>query len=376
MKLAFCLFKYFPYGGLQRDFLRIAKLCHARGHEIHVLTMQWEGEQIPELHLHLFPPRGMQNHTRIRRFISQALAFAQEQNFDLMIGFNKMPGLDLYYAADVCFQSRLKSKLHAWLPRYRQLLALENAVFASGAKTKIMLISPLQQPFFTGYYKTEANRFHLLPPGIDKKRLSVPNATTMRQTIRLQHGLSDQDKLLILAGSGFKTKGLDRAILGLAHLPPSLRQQSHLFVLGQDHPASFISLAKRLGVIQQVHFLGGRNDIANFLFAADLLVHPAYHENTGTVLLEAMTCGLPVLTVETCGYAHYVREAGAGHVLSSPFQQNEFNVALETMLSSKNSDRWRERGREFIRRTDVESMPEKAVNLIEEVGLQRHAFHS
>ena len=44
MKLAFCLYKYFPFGGLQRDFLRIALACQARGHDIRVYTLDWEGE--------------------------------------------------------------------------------------------------------------------------------------------------------------------------------------------------------------------------------------------------------------------------------------------------------------------------------------------
>ena len=30
MQLAFVLYKYFPFGGLQRDFMRIAKVCQAR----------------------------------------------------------------------------------------------------------------------------------------------------------------------------------------------------------------------------------------------------------------------------------------------------------------------------------------------------------
>ena len=34
MQLAFVLYKYFPYGGLQRDFLRIARICQARGHSV------------------------------------------------------------------------------------------------------------------------------------------------------------------------------------------------------------------------------------------------------------------------------------------------------------------------------------------------------
>ena len=49
MRLAFCLFRYFPYGGLQRDFVRIAQACRARGHSIDVYTLRWEGETLAEL---------------------------------------------------------------------------------------------------------------------------------------------------------------------------------------------------------------------------------------------------------------------------------------------------------------------------------------
>ena len=47
MQLAFILYKYFPFGGLQRDFMRIALECQQRGHHIRVYTLIWEGE-IPE----------------------------------------------------------------------------------------------------------------------------------------------------------------------------------------------------------------------------------------------------------------------------------------------------------------------------------------
>ncbi len=43
MTLAFILYKYFPFGGLQRDFMRIALECQRRGHDIRVYTLIWEG---------------------------------------------------------------------------------------------------------------------------------------------------------------------------------------------------------------------------------------------------------------------------------------------------------------------------------------------
>ena len=44
MKLGFVLFDYFPFGGLQRDCLRIASLCAAAGHEVTFFTRSWQGE--------------------------------------------------------------------------------------------------------------------------------------------------------------------------------------------------------------------------------------------------------------------------------------------------------------------------------------------
>ncbi|TAK74760.1 MAG: lipopolysaccharide core heptose(I) kinase RfaP, partial [Gammaproteobacteria bacterium] len=360
MKLAFCLFNYFPYGGLQRDFLRIAQACQARGHEVHVYTMRWEGEN-PGLTVHLLKATGWQNHTRSAAFAEQVKQAIEREGYDLVVGFNKMPYLDVYYAADVCYQARVREQRSAFyrlLPRYRQYKAFEEAVFARGHSPHILLLSALQQEDYQRCYQTESDRFHLLPPGIAKDRLAPANAAEIRAAMRQRYSIASDDVLLLMVGSGFKTKGLDRILVGLASLPPALKARCHLFVIGQGDPAPFQKLAER------VQFLGGRPDVPDFLLAADLLLHPAYHENTGTVLLEALAAGLPVLTVEVCGYAHYVREANAGVVLSSPFQQADFNAALEKMIVSGEHSAWQKNGIAFAKQTDIYSLPEKAADLI------------
>lgn len=372
MKLAFCLFKYFPYGGLQRDFLRIARTCRDRGHEVHVYTMQWQGETEPGLTVHLLNKKGLQNHARCHAFSEQLQHVLKQTPYDLVIGFNKMPHLDLYYAADVCYQARIResrSLIYRLLPRYRQWLQLEKAVFARGNKTDIMLISALQQPVFTRYYQTETNRFHLLPPGISKDRIAPANAEKIRQQKRNEYGVTDQH-MLLMVGSGFKTKGLDRAIYALAALPDAMKRRTQFFIVGQDDPTPFLALAKKLQVQKQLRFLGGRHDVPDFLLAADVLMHPAYHENTGTVLLEAMIAGLPVLTIDVCGYAHYVQDADMGVVLQSPFQQTELNAALEKMLL-QSGESWRQKGLAFASTADIYSMPERAADFIEGSGRQR-----
>ena len=379
MKLAFCLFKYFPYGGLQRDFLRIAKECLKRGHEIHVYTMEATDDLPQEFHLHMLHKKGWQNHTRCVSFVKQCETRLKQGQYDLVIGFNKMPWLDVYYAADICYQSRIHEKhglFYGLLPRYRELIKLEKAVFQHGYQTEIMLIANAQKHEYQMYYQTENERFHLLPPGIDKDRIASDQASLIRQSLRASFHLMDEHIVLLMIGSGFKTKGLDRVMVGIAALPYALQSKVRLFVIGEDNQTPFLTLAKKLHLLDQVMFLGGRSDVPSFLLAADLLLHPAYHENTGTVLLEALVSGLPVLTVDVCGYAHYIKEANAGIVLSSPFEQLRFNEALQTMIVSDKRKIWQNNGLAFAKNADIYSLPDKACDLIEQIGLKKKKYSS
>lgn len=371
MNLAFCLFNYFPYGGLQRDFLRIAKECIQRGHHVDVYTMRWEGEPDKRISVHILPPEGLQNHTRRKNFAKKLQIELAKKKYDLVVGFNKMPGLDVYYAADTCFQAKARKQHGFWyrlLPRYRQNVKFENAVFSAESKTKVLLISKLQQPEFEKFYQTQSERFHLLPPGISRDRIAPENAGEIRDNLREKYQLTDDAFLLLMVGSGFKTKGLDRSLIGIANLPQNIRKNTYLFVIGKDHAEAFQKQAKKLKISKQVKFLGGRDDIPKFLLGADLLLHPAYNENTGTVLLEAIVAGLPVLTTDVCGYAEYIQKADAGVVLPSPFQQAQFNTTLADMLSSNKRITWHQNALAYAKDADIYSMPTRAVDFIESLG--------
>ncbi|WP_257288650.1 glycosyltransferase family 4 protein [Endozoicomonas sp. SESOKO2] len=366
MILAFALYKYFPFGGLQRDFLRIALECQKRGHRVLVFTTCWQGEQPDGFDIRFLKVSGHSNHARMKSFqqeISKALAHQPEVT---LVGFNKMPGLDIYYAADTCYLDKAQSKgwWYRLTPRFRNYKAFEEAVFSQESKTVSLLISALQKPVFQHYYHTPEERIHLLPPGISRDRCRPDNADAIRAEFKKAFALTDEDKLVLMVGSGFKTKGLDRAIKAIASLPAHQKQSTRFFVMGQDKQKPFESLAKQLGIEHQLRFFAGRDDVPRFLLGADLLIHPAYNENTGTVLLEALVAGLPVLTTDVCGYAHYIRDAKAGTVLPSPFNQGSLNEALSTMLESEHWLEWQNNALAFSRSEDLYSLPEQAADVI------------
>jgi UDP-glucose:(heptosyl)LPS alpha-1,3-glucosyltransferase len=368
MQLAFVLYKYFPFGGLQRDFMRIALECQQRGHQIRVYTLIWEGDVPPGFEVLVAPVKALFNHRRNEKLSAWMEADLAKRPVDRLIGFNKMPGLDVYYAADGCFEDKaqnLRSSLYRRWGRYRHFAEYERAVFAKEAKTEVLMISEVQQPLFIKHYDTPLERFHLLPPGIAQDRRAPADAPQIRAEFRREFGLADDDVLLVQIGSGFKTKGVDRSLKALAALPASLKKRTRLFIIGQDDPKVFQLQSATLGLGDHVQFLKGRSDIPRFLLGADLLIHPAYNENTGTVLLEALVAGLPVLVSAVCGYAHYITEANCGLVLDEPFEQAQLNDYLVTMLKDESARAaWSRHGLAFADTADLYSMPQHAADVI------------
>lgn len=368
MQLAFILYKYFPFGGLQRDFLRIAECLQAKGHYIIVYTMSWEGD-IPEgFDVHIRRPKALSACRRNEKFYAWVQSSLHQKPVDLVVGFNKMPGLDVYYAADTCYEHKaqtLRSQFYNYSYRYKHFSSYERAVFSAHEHTEILLISDVQQALFSQYYATASSRMHLLPPGIARDRQRTNDALNMRVIFRKNHSLASDELLLVLLGSGFITKGLDRALVGVASLPEALKKKVKLFVVGKDNPRLFKHQAKKLGVQDRVTFFPGMSDVPSLLQGADALVHPAYNENTGTVLLEALVAGLPVLCTDVCGYAHYIREADAGLVASSPFNQDTFNQQLMHILTSDKRQKWVDNALTFSKNADLYSMPERAAVIIE-----------
>ncbi len=368
MQLAFCFYKYFPFGGLQRDFLRIAVACQARGHSIRAYVLEWAGEVPAGFEVVRVPVKALSNPRRYAKFTDWVQHDLAGRPADRVIGFNKMPGLDVYFAADPCYEEKartLRNPLYRYSARYRHFAAYERAVFSPQSRTEILMISSLQQPFFEKHYGTPADRFHLLPPGISTDRRAPPNAPEIRAAFRQEFEVADDGLLLLQVGSGFKTKGLDRSLKALAGLPTALRARTRLIVIGQDAPMFFQRQANSLGVSDRVSILQGRSDIPRFLLGADVLIHPAYNENTGTVLLEALVAGLPVLATAVCGYAHFIEEAAAGLIVPEPFAQARLNELLVAMLSDKGErQRWQANALAFAQTADIYSNAERAADLI------------
>jgi UDP-glucose:(heptosyl)LPS alpha-1,3-glucosyltransferase len=375
--LAFLIYKYFPYGGLQRDFARMLAVLQGRGHHCRVYCTSWQGNELPGVDLRVAPVSRGSNVRRNERFLAWVQADLQLNPVDGVIGFNKMPGLDIYYAGDTCYlDSALQSRgcLYRLGWRYRHFAGWEKAVFDRASATEILLISDREKVSFEHHYHTQPARMHLLPPGVEPDRRRPDDATARRAQARHGLGLGCDEHTLLFVGSGFIRKGLDRVIRGLGSLRTHYPERRfRLLVAGQDGVGSLGLLARRQQVQEQVVFLGGRDDIPDLMLAADVLVHPARSEAAGIVLLEALVAGLPVVVTDVCGYAGHIETAGAGLVLPGPFTQGALDDALAKSLDREFQEACRSNGLKYAQNTDLYSLHSAAASVIEQIVRRKEA---
>lgn len=294
------------------------------------------------------PAGGATNPTRNRRFAQWVHDDLERRPVDLVVGFNKMPGLDVHFAGDTCFAEKLQTQrpwAYQLLPRYRHFAEFERAVFGDEQQVNILTIAPSQKAAFQRHYGTVDTRFFALPPDIGP--METPGGSNAQRWLRREFQLSEDDLVLLFVGSGFITKGLDRLLAAVAALPDALRERVHLFVLGEDRQRRLKRLAARLAITDRVRFLGGRDDVPRFLQGSDALALPAYDEAGGLVILEAIAAGLPVLATEVCGHASHLSKANAGIVSPSPFDQTRFNREVREILTSTQRAAWRENGQRY-----------------------------
>ncbi len=363
-RLAFVVAVYADYGGMQRNLARIAAHCRRQGAVVTLITGAVRGGTPDGMPVIVLPVRALTNHGRNAAFAAAMTRHLAAHRYDCVVGFTKLPGLDVYYAADPCLAARTRQgyrRLLQWTPRMRGLLTQEHAVFAPGQATRILLPAPGQRDAYVAHYGTETHRFTLLPPGLDTARLApTASAVQLRRRLLRPH----EHYLLLTVATAFHTKGVDRSIRALAALPAVLRAQTRLIVLGPGRVGRYRRLAGRLGVAQAVDFVGREEDVAAYYHAADLLSHPARVENTGTPLLEAMYCGLPVLASAECGYAPHVMAAQAGGITAVPFHQATFNRLCAQSLAADRRLTWGGNGRRYCNENELQGLVACAADAI------------
>jgi glycosyltransferase involved in cell wall biosynthesis len=195
---------------------------------------------------------------------------------------------------------------------YRMIMFLENRIY-SNPKLRLAAVSGLTARELSATAKRQD--IVVIPNAVDANKFSPGERLRRRQAARDDFHFDDSDFVLLLLGNGWKNKGLDILLdaVGLCRQLPL-----KLLIVGRDDRAPFERQIRRLELAASVTFADPSPDVLQFYAAADAYVGPSLHDSFALPPLEAMACGLAVITSSQNGGAQVITEGMDGFVLADP----------------------------------------------------------
>jgi UDP-glucose:(heptosyl)LPS alpha-1,3-glucosyltransferase len=318
MKLAIVRQRYTPYGGAERFVSQALDALAGQGIALSLYTRQWSGGESVFTPV-ICNPFHLGSLWRDLSFAKAVCAALERDRPTLVQSHERIPCCDIFRAGDGVHRVWLAERRRglSWLgrlsislnPAHHFRLAAERRLFASPRLKAVICISEMVREEILAHFAIAPEKLHVIYNAVDTERFS-PALAEHRREIRARYGIPDDAVLYLLVGSGYARKGVAAAIAALARLP----ENAHLLVVGKDkHAARYQAQAQELGDAgQRIHFAGPQVDARPFYGAADVFVLPTLYDPLSNAVLEALACGLPVLTSAKCGAGEIVRAHQAG----------------------------------------------------------------
>ena len=152
-------------------------------------------------------------------------------------------------------------------------------------------------------------------PGVGLDLSRFENVQVDRTAKRREIGVPEDAFLLLSVGELNENKNHQIIVRALAKLnDPNV----HYAIAGVgDKRDDLLELAEELGVSEQLHLLGYRKDIPELNCSADVFCFASLREGLGVSALEAMACGLPLVTSNVHGINDYSTDGVTGYKCDS-----------------------------------------------------------
>ena len=329
MKIAIVRQRYNPFGGAERFVERALAALAAEGAEVTLITRSWDGaprEGFRQLTCDPSYSRLLGGRSaRDRSFAAAAQLEMARGGFDITQSHERIPGCMIFRAGDgvhaawLVHRARILGPLQRLMqrisPYHRYVCATERAMFEHPALRTVICNSQMVADEIAHFYGVERSKLAVIYNGVDTTVFHPGLADEFRSATRADAGIPQDVPVLLFVGSGFERKGVPQLLRAFA---VAREARAHLVIVGADRKLKAMrALAGSLGLAGRVQFTGPLKDVRAWYGAADGFVLPTLYDPCPNAALEALACGLPIVTSTTCGAQEWVRAGENGWVVDA-----------------------------------------------------------
>ena len=226
--------------------------------------------------------------------------------------------------------------------------------------SKADVICTVNQEDYKRAQKFKVNRVEYIHGiGINTSRLTLGEK---KNNLRAELGMSEDDFIVLSVGELNENKNQKTILKAISLMNDS---KVHYILCGKgDQLENLKRLTTELHLEKQVHFLGYRKDVVDICSQADVYVMPSLREGLPVASLEAMYCGLPLVTSNIRGLCDVMENGKSGYM----FQPNDwkgFAKGIKTLM--RNSEKREKMGKwnkEKVKPFCVEETKKEVVEVI------------
>jgi len=206
-----------------------------------------------------------------------------------------------------------------------------------------------------------------VPNGVDVEKFT-PVSQDRKRLLRDRLQLVPDGRFVVFTGRLIPRKGVDVLLRAWRELVQTI-PQARLIIVGDGEEAPALQqLASELGIEHRVHFAGYQDNVVEYLQMADVFVFPSFAEGLSNSLLEAMACGLPIVTTDVEGNKEAIVD-GENGLLVPAVDPTELSSALSKVITCRSlADRLgSEARRTVVSKYSLEQVAERYIRVYQQL---------
>lgn len=300
---------YSQTGGAEAYLKRLARGVVGAGHDAQLITTHdWPKTEWP------FGARRRLQSGSVLGFANGLKQVRPQIRCDVLMSLERVWNCDVYRAGDGVHRAWLARRRKFEIPlerfirglnrKHRDILQLEGALFANRGAGRVIVNSQMVKSEIVDLYRYPADNIALVRNGIplEQFRFNPELREKSRDELKVKPG----EIALLFAGSGWERKGLRFAIAAMALCH---NRKMRLLVAGRGNQRYYKS--------KRIQFLGEMPDLVRIYAAADIFILPTIYDPFSNACLEALACGIPVITTHSNGFSEIIADGVHGSIVDS-----------------------------------------------------------
>lgn len=309
-------------GGAERVSANLAGKLSEAGHNVHIFTGHMD-TVVEGAETHLIKTVKWLSPLRLLSFQRRTRNILSKEKFDLVYSLCQVYPVDIYRVGDGIHRHWMKVQypwtLLRWLKYLTSLVHLvmrflEGKIFQNAERRLFITNSQLVKDQIIEYFHVPEEKIKVIYNGVDHKVFNT-QTSAFRDAMRRELKIAEKDFVILFVSNNWERKGLETIIEAISKAG---NEKIRLLVVGRGNAKPYISLAekKKIG-LDRIIFIGRTEDVEKYYGMSDIFVLPSRYEPFANVCLEAMACGLPVITTRTNGASEIITPGKDGFILDN-----------------------------------------------------------